>query len=161
MLIVLTATTTYLVIQHTTLNNKNNEVIPIAIQQRIAFQIFAPNSSNTTWTISNKQVSYNSQQGILSITVTTQRNTLIMDEQQTPQIFTNIPQYYPALLSKLNQYGQFTIGLGTVTLTKPTELHGEQTAVLNSGGTLIFVRPTHNLSISEWTDYFNSLIVLR
>lgn len=141
--------------------SRQQSIIPSAIQEHIAFQILAPNTSSKIWKMPKNLINYDTQQGTLSITTIGDHNELVMSEQQTPQIFTNIPQYFPTLLGKLNQYGQFQTSLGDVELTHPTELHGNQTAVLNSSGTLVFVRPQYNLSVSQWTSYFNNLIVVR
>ncbi len=142
-------------------SSRNNSIIPQTLQQHIAFQIYAPNTKQSPWTVPKNSVTYNDQTGILTIVANSASNSMSMSEQQSPQIFTNIPQYYPTLLNKLNEYNQVQSNLGTVALTKPTELHGEQTAVLNSNGTLVFVRPKHNISEPDWTNFFNNLIVVH
>lgn len=140
---------------------KTAQIIPNSIQQHVAFQIYGTSSSNNKWTISKGSVSYNNSNGVLSITVIGDNNSFAISEQQTPSVFTDVPQYYPTLLSKLNIYSEVQNGLGTIELTKPSELDGTQTAVLNSGGTLMFVRPKYNLSNSQWNSFFNSLVVIK
>jgi len=140
--------------------SRQSGVISSSIQQHIAFQIYAP-IDTSAWAINRSSIAYNSSQGVLSLSVSSPTNTFVLEEQQTPDIFTNVSQYYPTLLSKLNVYGNFQTGLGTVELTKPTELHGEQTAVLNSAGTLLFVRPKNNLTNGQWGTFFSSLVVTK
>jgi hypothetical protein len=66
------------------------------------------------------------------------------------------------LVSGLDSYDQLQTGFGTLYLTHPKELHGIQTAVMNtSAGTLVFVRPLHNISSSQWESFFNNLIVIK
>ena len=142
------------------LQSRKSGIIPSSIQQHIAFQVYAP-STTSTWAIDTNSISYNSTQGVLSLVVSSSTNTFALEEQQTPSIFTNVAQYYPTLLSKLNVYGNFQTGLGTVELTKPTELHGGQTAVLNSAGTLLFVRPKSNLTNGQWNKFFSSIVVIK
>lgn len=159
LLVVLTGILTFGVIQY--INSRDSSIIPRSILQHVDFQIYAPISNGQPWTVPKNTVSFNSSTGILTITATSSANSLSMNEQQTPEVFTNIPQYYPTLLNKLNEYDQIQTILGTVGLTHPTELHGQQTAILNSSGTLVFVRPKHNLNMSAWTSFFNNLIVVH
>jgi CxxC motif-containing protein (DUF1111 family) len=46
-------------------------------------------------------------------------------------------------------------------LTHPKELSGGQSAVANKAGTLIFAKPSVNLTNDEWKDFFESLRILR
>jgi hypothetical protein len=88
-------------------------------------------------------------------------NKLYITEQNTPDPFNDIPQYYPTLLGKLNEYSEIQTSIGTVALTHPTELKGGQSAVSNTHGTLMFVRPQNNLSDSQWKNFFNSIDVIK
>jgi hypothetical protein len=143
------------------LDFRSTSVLPASIKQHIAFQVFAPNTSAHIWTVPENLVSYNDSQGVLSITAVSDSNKMVLNEQPTPQIFTNIPQYYPTLVSGLHSYDQLQVGLGTLYLTHPKQLNGIQTAVMNSGGTLVFVQPLHNISASQWESFFNNLIVMK
>jgi type IV secretory pathway VirB3-like protein len=143
------------------LRSKSAPIIPVAIQQHLTFQAYVPNSANKTWTIATKSISYDNQHDVLSLKAVSSNSTVILEEQQTPQVFSNVPQYYPSLMSKLNQYANVSSSLGTVDLTLPSELHGGQTAVLNTSGTLLFARPLHNMSNAQWITFFNDLIVTK
>lgn len=83
--------------------------------------------------------------------------TLSFTEQATPESFTDVPQVYDKLIEKLRGYSTFDSVNGKVDLTMPEELKGVQTAVMNSRGTLIFVRPSKALSANDWRQVFNSL----
>jgi hypothetical protein len=143
------------------LNSRSPTIIPASIKQHIAFQVLAPNISSGVWTVPENLVSYNKSQGVLSLTAVSSSNKMVLSEQPTPQIFTNIPQYYPTLVSGMRSYAQLQVGLGTLYLTHPKGLGGTQTAVMNTSGTLLFIRPLHNMSASEWQSFFNNLIVIR
>lgn len=142
-------------------NSKHSSEIPAAIEKHIAFQVFAPSVPGDTWTVPEDLIRYNTSQGLLSITTVSNSNQIVLSEEPTPQIFANIPQYYPTLISGLNSYDQLQIGLGTIYLTHPKELHGGQTAVMNTSGTLVFARPLHDLSNSQWESFFNNLVVIK
>jgi hypothetical protein len=51
--------------------------------------------------------------------------------------------------------------IGTVKLTKPTELKGGQSAISRSGGTLLFAHPERNMTDTLWKDFFNSLEIVK
>lgn len=159
LLVIVVGALTYAVVRY--VYNHRSTAIPQSIAQHVAFQIYVPSPTNKSWSALEPSVRYNSQTSVLSITTQTQAKTndIILDEQPTPDVFTNIPQYYQSLLSKLNEYGQIQTNFGSAYLTHPTELHGGQTAVLNSSGTLLFARPLRSLSKSQWTAFFNDLIV--
>lgn len=91
-----------------------------------------------------------------------QTNTqLTITQQATPSVFSDVPQYFPTLITRLNEYSSFGSIYGTVHLTKPKELNGQQQAVLNTSGTLMFVHPSHNLSDDTWRRFFNGLQVVK
>jgi hypothetical protein len=78
-------------------------------------------------------------------------------EQAAPQSFTDVPQAYDALLNKLREYQDLNTSFGDVTLTRPVELNGGQSAVVNSKGTLIFAKPTRDLPDHQWQNIFNNM----
>lgn len=138
---------------------KQPSVIPPAIKKHVAFQTYVPDTTSQQWNIPADSISYDSSQGVLSITALSSSNKLYITEQNTPDPFNDIPQYYPTLLGKLNEYSEIQTSIGMVALTRPAELKGGQSAVSNTHGTLMFVRPQNDLSDSEWKNFFNSLDV--
>ena len=142
-------------------NLDNSRVIPSAIKRKISYQVYVPSKQATEWKISSESIKYDDKQGLLSMTIISSNNKLFVAEQNTPAQFTDIPQYYPALLSKLSQYSVIQTNLGEVTLTHPKELNGDQTAVLNSHGCLLFVRPQNNLTDAQWLQFFNTLVIAQ
>lgn len=137
------------------------QIVPQSIVRKISFQIYSLPRDSKIWQISNNSVKYDDKQTVLSLTYKALDNQLSITEQKTPSQFTDIPQYYPALLNKLHQYSVLQTHLGDVYLTKPTELNGAQTAVLNSNGTLMFIRPQGNLSDTQWKTIFDDMIVIH
>ena len=143
------------------INSNNGHVIPRAIQQKITYQVYAPQIDDTVWKVLPESIKYDDKQGLLSLTIASSNIKLFVTEQNTPAQFTDIPQYYPALMGKLNQYSVVQTSLGEVALTHPKELNGNQTAVSNSHGTLMFVRPQNSLTDTQWQQFFNTLIIAR
>lgn len=136
-------------------------IIPTSIKQQIVFQIYVTANGDKQWTTDKQSVKYDASQGILSYTAKSATNSLYVTEQLTPSQFTDIPQYFPTLVSKLNEYSEIQTNLGTVALTHPTELNGVQTAVINTAGTLMFIKPKVNLTDSQWASFINSLNVIK
>lgn len=143
------------------INLNGYQVIPKTIMQHIAYQVYIPIKDSSLWKISKESIKYDGNQNLLSMTIMSTDNQVYITEQNTPAIFTDVPQYYPALLDKLNQYAAIQTNLGEVALTHLKELNGGQTAVYNLHGTLMFARPKNNLSNTEWQQLFNSLIVIK
>ena len=130
--------------------------LPNAIAKQVAYVTYYPGKQ---WQTSLQQATYTA--GVLRFTSTQNNVSLSFSEQATPPVFTDVPQYYPSLLGKLNQYSSFGSVAGTVYLTKPAELKGGQTAVANTDGTLVFVRPNKDLSTTEWQRLFNNLQTIK
>jgi hypothetical protein len=138
------------------LTHKQASPLPKTVTSRISFVVYYPSKE---WQTASAQATY--ANSILRFTSERFGVQLSFSEQATPQVFNDVPQYYPSLLSKLNQYANLGTANGTVYLTKPKELQGGQTAVLNNSGTLLFVRPSQNMSSDEWRRLFNTMHVLK
>ncbi|HSX07383.1 MAG TPA: hypothetical protein VLG11_00650 [Candidatus Saccharimonadales bacterium] len=126
--------------------------LPASVMRTVTFALYYPDKS---WRTEATQATYTN--GVVALTTQKAGITLSVTEQATPPVFGDVPQYYPSLLAKMNEYASFNSALGTVYLTKPTELGGNQTAVLNGNGTLLFVRPSTALTTGGWQQFFGSL----
>jgi hypothetical protein len=134
--------------------------IPSAIYAKLSFSFFyVPPSSGykidptlTTYDASAKVVIFHAKMG---------SRDMLISEQATPQIFNDVPEYYPKLIEKLNGYSDFDSINGKVSLTRPKELNGAQSAVFNGKGTLIFVRPNQALSDDDWRRFFAQLTIWK
>lgn len=136
-------------------NFSRDEQIPMDIMSQIPFVIYIPSDE---WRIKKETPAY--KKGVLSFTVVNENQNnseLGITQQVSPELFIDVPQYYPALLDRLKKYASFGTKNGTVHLTKPVELKGEQQAILNNNGTLMFVHPDRDMSDDEWRKFFNTL----
>jgi hypothetical protein len=144
---------------YTLLRNKNESAIPNSIIQRVGFNVYAPVLPKQSWFVEPGSSSYSPSSGVLTLHFQQLGSSLsmVVTEQGQPDTFNDIAGYYEQLLQDLNQYDIIQVGLGTFTLTHPTELHGSQTAVGDIDSTLLFAHPSQNMSDSQWTDFFNTL----
>ena len=126
------------------------------MQRQIPFTVYFPDAS---WKTNTHDASY--QNGVLRFAAQQAQGRVIFTEQSTPPIFSEVPQYLPSLLAKMNQYASFSSSSGTVYLTKPNELRGGQTAVIENGGTLLFIRPAQELSEKQWQQLCSGLYTVK
>lgn len=129
------------------------------IQKKVGFTIFLPDQKTGVWVVNESSIVMNNDTGVLTYSVNKSDNTndIVITEQATPDPFNDVPNYSSIFLSKLNQYQQLNIPLGTAALTHPSELKGGQSAVLNVRGTLMFMHPKVDLSDDNWKDFLKTL----
>jgi hypothetical protein len=131
---------------------RKEPAIPPVINKEASFVIFYPGENSQT-KINKETFKYNTQAKNLSF---------IVSEQSTPEGFVDIPQAYDKLIESLRAYASFDSFYGKVDLTHPKEFSGQQSAVMNSKGTLIFVHPTNgSLSTDQWKQLFNNMNVTK
>jgi hypothetical protein len=142
--------------------SKETSILPKDIRKKVTFVVFVPDQSakDSAWIIDKKTISFDDKSGVLTINVRKNNKTLTLTQQSSPEVFKDVPQQYARLLNSLLQYGEISTKIGAVALTRPKELNGTQSAVTNQRDTLLFAKPSTDLSEDEWKDFFNSLIVL-
>lgn len=135
-----------------------NRTIPPAIARQISFRVYWPKSTNA---VPDKQsIKYDAQQGVFSYVVLINANSVTVTEQATPSEFTDIPNYFSALINHLNNYDTFSSANGTVYLTKPSGTGGEA-AVINQSGTLLFAHTQGTINENNWRLFFNNLQIIE
>jgi hypothetical protein len=97
----------------------------------------------------------------LAYTVIIGKTTAVVSEQSTPDQFTDIPAVYDKFLETFNQDSSFEVPAGKVYLGRPPNMEGRQAAVMNSQGTLMFVKPTTDLSGDQWRQLFLSFEIRK
>lgn len=138
-------------------------LVPKEMLEKINFTVYVPAKSDRhdAWVLVNDSTAFEDNQGVLSLVATSGNNKMFIKEQIVPGTFTDIPNFYNKMLEKLHHYQEIQTSLGTVTLTRPEELQGKQSAVLNAAGTLLFASPEQELSESQWHAFFKQLTVIR
>ncbi|MDL2341804.1 MAG: hypothetical protein QFB87_01860 [Patescibacteria group bacterium] len=142
-------------------SNQPKGPIPRAIKQQIAFVIFYP-SITTGAAVNAASFKYDTQSKLLSYVVSYSGRSITVAEQATPQNFIDIPQAYDKLTESLNEFASFDSYYDKVSLVHPKEFNGQQSAVMNSKGTLIFAHPTNgDLTVDQWKKLFNGFEIIR
>lgn len=135
--------------------------IPQTIKRQVAFVIFYP-SPKAAVVVDANSFKYDTKEKLLSYVVNYANTPITIAEQATPQNFIDIPQAYDKLIETLGEYGSFQSYYDKVSLTHPKEFNGQQSAVMNSKGTLVFAHPTKgDLSEDQWKKLFNGFEIIR
>ncbi len=134
-------------------------MVPSKTRQQLASTLILPTGKQ--FAVNRATVKYDSNLKVLSFTTHAFGGTLIISEQPTPESFTDVPAVYQKVTDQMNDYYDFATSLGTVHLTTPTQLSGKQTAVINAAGTLTFIKPSSNLSATQWRQFFTSFQVVN
>lgn len=135
----------------------STELIPAGIQSKLDFTPLLPRQNADT-TIKQTSFAYSSEVMQLSFTVSSKTlGTIAFGEQATPQDFVTTPDSYTKLIDSINRYATFTSHTGTVYLTRPASQASGQTAVMNTGEVVVFVRSAHDLSDGQWQAFFATL----
>ncbi len=145
---------------------KQQNVLPKDVLNSANFTLFVPqqdHKSDDAWNLVTLSAGYDKSSGVLSSSYkqTSSDTTITLTEQSTPDAFNDVPQQYTHVLDALNEYAEIQTSFGTIGLTHPTELKGGQTAVVNKSGTLMFAKPSANLTNEQWKQFFNTLQIIR
>jgi len=144
---------TYTVMRITT----KSPLISPELRKQLSYGVYIPTQSGD-YIIDRKSLSYSPPTQQLTYHVKQISGVdILLSMQPTPESFTDVPQVFDELMTKLRQYSSFDSVQGKVYLTHPVELNGKQSAVLNAKGTLMFAKPNKDLTDSEWKKFFNGL----
>ena len=132
---------------------------PEATKNRLHFTLIAPTGGGVT--IDKKSVKFDEANKLLTYTITYGTASLVVSEQSTPSQFVDVTTVYTKLVEGLNNYESFESAIGSVHLTKPTQLGGRQVAVLSSKGTLLFAKSKDPLATDQWKVIFQYMEVIK
>lgn len=137
--------------------NDSKPILSQITKNKLNFPLFWP-TKNSTYSGLKQTIKYDPSVKLISYNAVSKSGArLIITEQETPTSFSDIPQVFSKLIETMSQYAVFDSQNGTVYLTHPKELNGGQAAVMNSKGTLMFVKPVVVLDDESWKTFFNSL----
>jgi hypothetical protein len=113
--------------------------------------------------VENKEgtVKYDSKLKLLSYQSSAFGINTTVSEQPTPDSFNDIPAVYQKVLDSWKEYASFGNSNGTVYLTRPGDQNGKEVGVLNSKGTLMFIKADKDLSNDQWKQLFNNLDIVK
>lgn len=146
----------YIFVYHPTPN-----LIPENLKKQLSFVVFYP-AANPAIVVDANSFKYDSQAKLMSYVITYGKTPITIAEQATPQNFIDIPPAYDKLVESLSEYASFQSYYDKVSLTHPKEFKGQQSAVMNSKGTLVFAHPTQgDLTEDQWKKLFNGFEVIK
>lgn len=111
--------------------------------------------------VNREPMKYDTASKLLSYFAIAYGVKILVSEQPTSESFIDIPKTFDKVAANMNEYAKFDSNTGTVHLMRPEELAGKQTAVMNSKGTLMFVKPDRDLSEDQWNKLFSKLEVIK
>jgi hypothetical protein len=139
----------------------SRQILSASLKKDISYSVFWPNKYAPV-SVNRDTLKYDKVNSIFSyIAKTPSGSNLTVTEQATPDSFAASPIVFSQLIKDLIQYEEFSSRSGTIYITTPKELKGGQAAVMNSQGTLMFVKPTKNLSEATWRQFFNNLDIIN
>lgn len=133
--------------------------VPAEVKRAVTSTLMVPQVRDVD--VARESMKYDGSLKLLTYTVSAYGVKTVVSEQPTPENFIDIPQVYDKVVEGMNEYSKFDTDSGTVHLTRPKELNGKQTAVMNAKGTLMFVKPEKDLSDDQWRKFFGSLEVIK
>ncbi len=133
--------------------------VPGSIKRQVTSTLLVPQGGDTQ--VNRESMKYDSSIKLLTFNAVMGETKMVFSEQPTPDSLNDIPQVFDNLMSSMGQYSSFVTDTGTVNLTRPKELVGKQAAVLNSKGTLMFVKPDKDLSEDQWRKLFKNLAIVK
>lgn len=122
-----------------------------AVYNAVTYKVVAPEVG-----VVQNTVAYNAQTKSLSYTAR-QPITMIVSQQPTPTEFADIEGYSTTFYNGLGQYSTVSTEYGQAHLTKPDGDRGANVAVLNSGGSLIFISSQELRTDNQWQTIINTL----
>lgn len=137
-------------------------LLPLTIRSSINYTLFEPTKLSNV-VVDRNTVKQDKTVNLLSY-VGSEKSSgakLTFSQQSTPESFVDIPQVFDQFTNSLNPYTIFDSLQGKVYLTKPKELKGGQSAVMNAKGTLLFIKPDKNLTDDIWRQIFSNLEVIQ
>lgn len=136
-------------------------LIPDSIRLELDFAPYYP-VNLPGWRVDRSTLKFSDKDNIrvLSLVIKSIDNQVTISEQSVPDILAD-NKGYELFTNKMNIYSEINTINGKVTLTKPVELKGTQTAVTKISQTLIFARPNEGISDDNWRKFFNSLEVIK
>jgi nitric oxide reductase large subunit len=149
-----------IVVASTMLIRRSQPIIPTTIKNKLTSTLLMPQDKR--FEIIRQSVNYDSTVGgLLDFDVMVFGHRVVLSEQAEPASFVAVPAAYQKVVTGMNDYSDFDASIGTVHLTAPSQDNGNQAAVLNADGTLLFAKPAGSLTVAQWRQFFDSFIVVH
>jgi hypothetical protein len=133
--------------------------IPGPIKRQVTSALLVPQGSD--FKVDRDSAKYDSKLKLLTYNFQAFGTAATASEQPTPEMFADIPDAYGKLVDRMREYSVFESETGTVHLTHPPDQQGKQVAVMNAKGTLMFIKPEHDLGDDQWRQLFRALVIVK
>jgi hypothetical protein len=144
-----------LMIVHVALRPKT--IVPNTISSQLTITLFVPQVHDIA--AARATVKYDSSLQLLTFIVPMDGTMLTVSEQPTPDSFVDVPAVYTKTIESMEGYETFDSAQGTVDLTRPTNNDNKQVAVMNTKGTLLFIKANRDLTTDQWKQFFHTLTI--
>lgn len=133
--------------------SSKQSILPASVKQQLAMPALVPTEQFKSYVLNQDSIKYDNSQKLLSYTLTSSDNSVVITEQPYPDIL-----IYDKLKNGIGEYKDIDTQAGKVTLGRPKDGGGAQVGVLNyHDQTLIFAKPQKDLSDDDWLQLFNTL----
>jgi hypothetical protein len=132
--------------------------LPNAIKNQLTSTFIAPSG---TVIVNRDSASFGGPDKLLTFKATYNNVHLTFSEQPTPQSFDDLPGSYDKFTSDLGKYDGFDTELGHVDIVRVPKQNNLQAAIMNTKGTLMFIKPDKDLSIDDWRKIFKTLKIIN
>jgi hypothetical protein len=136
-----------LMIVHVALRPKT--IVPNTISSQLTITLFVPQVHDIA--AARATVKYDSSLQLLTFIVPMDGTMLTVSEQPTA--------VYTKTIESMEGYETFDSAQGTVDLTRPTNNDNKQVAVMNTKGTLLFIKANRDLTTDQWKQFFHTLTI--
>jgi hypothetical protein len=133
--------------------------VSATIRQQVTSVILIPTGSGIS--LQRSSIKYDPTDKLLSFTTGYEGQVVTISEQPSPEVFGDVPDFYTKWLTSFGQYESFNSTVGSVNLARSAQLSPYSVAILNTKGTLLFAKPSINLSDDAWRRYFLALQTLN
>jgi hypothetical protein len=131
--------------------------VPKTIRTRAEFGIFVP-KTNASGSIKAHSFTYDQDTKVVKYVLKAQGGgSITFTQQASPSGFESDPNAFSDLVASMQPFSTFESASGDVALTRPDQLQGQESAVMNSHGTLLFAKPSKDFPERYWQQLFDSL----
>jgi hypothetical protein len=131
--------------------------VPKAIRNRAEFGIFIPKTT-ANGAIKAHSFTYDQDTKVVKYVLKAQGGgSITFTQQAAPSGFQADPNAFSDLVASMQPFSTFESASGDVALTRPAQLQGQESAVMNSHGTLLFAKPSKDFPVRYWQQLFDDM----
>lgn len=125
------------------------------ISNKLTSVIYVTTGKNVD--IQRATVKYDDSLKQLSYVALFENVKITISEQPSPEVFGDVPQYFDKWVESAGAVSNFETPNGKVYIASNPKYGVNSVAILNSNGTLLFAKPSANLTTDQWKAFFRNL----